>query len=232
MDTQVENGINENIPLDDKEVIEQSTTSKTLLTGILIFASIIVLGLIFMPKPVKHYQISEEKMLDRIIKGEGIAGPEVIVNLIYNPDSQYRFIDLRSAPEYLKGHLPNAINIPINHIFDKQYEKIWKDDGKTNLLYYSDHAGACGPWMILNQTGYKNTKIVLGGYNYVNEYIINSYGPLTGKHRDEKANYDFAKIVSQTSGGGGVNASVTDGDKPAGVPVVKKKKEGKSGGGC
>ena len=231
MDNQVENEVIDNIPVDDQEVIEQSKTSKTLLTGILIFASIILLGLIFMPKPVKHYQISEEEMLARIIKAQGIAGPEVIVDLIYNPDDKYRFIDLRSAPEYLNGHLPNAINIPINHIFDKEYEKIWKEEGKTNLLYYADHAGACGPWMILNQTGYKNIKIVLGGYHYVNDYIINSYGPMTGSHRDEKANYDFAKISSQTSGGG-VSVSAAEGDKPAGVPVVKKKKEGKSGGGC
>ena len=60
-------------------------------------------------------------MLEKIMKAAGVAGPEVIVDLIYKPNNQFRFIDLRSAPEYLKGHLPDAINIPINHIFDKEY---------------------------------------------------------------------------------------------------------------
>jgi len=231
MDQTIENEVvGQNQP-DEKEIIEQSAGSKTLLTGIAIFASIIILGLIFMPKPEKHYKLSEEQMLEKIMKAEGIAGPEVIVDLIYKPDNQFQFIDLRSAPEYLKGHLPGAINVPINHIFDKEYEKIWKEENKTNLLYYSDHAGACGPWMILNQLGYKNIKIILGGYNYVNDYIINSFAPMIGNFRDEKAKYDFAKIISQTSGGK-VSAAGSEGDKPANAPVVKKKKEGKSSGGC
>ncbi|MFN8256589.1 MAG: rhodanese-like domain-containing protein [Bacteroidales bacterium] len=213
------------------EIKEQSSTSKTLLTGIVLFATIIVLGLVFMPKPGKTYKISTQQMLGELISLEGIAGPELIVDLIYNPNDGYRFIDLRSTPEYLMGHLPNAINIPVNHLMDKEYEKILNQKDKINILYASDHADACGPWMILYQLGYKNNKIMLGGYKYVNDNIINKYAPLSGNFKDEKANSDFAKIISQTSGSN-VSNSASANDKPTNAPVVKKKKEAKSGGGC
>jgi len=217
--------------MDQIEEKEQSAISKTLLTGISIFAAIIFLGMVFMPKPQKHYKITEEQMLAKIMSFDGVVGPETIVDLIYKPNAQFQFIDLRSAPEFLKGHLPNSINIPVNHIFDKEYEQIWKQIDKTNILYYSDHAGACGPWMILNQLGYKNNKIMLGGYEYVNENIIKKYSPLSGSFRDEKAKYDFSKIISETSGGK-VTAPAGEGEKTGITPVVKKKKEGKSSGGC
>ena len=217
--------------MDQIEEKEQNATSKTLLIGISIFAAIIFLGMIFMPEPQKHYKITEEQMLAKIISFDGVAGPEVIVDLIYKPNDKFQFIDLRSAPEYLKGHLPNAINIPVNHIFDKEYEQIWSQTDKTNILYYADHAGACGPWMLLNQLGYKNNKIMLGGYDYVNENIIQKYSPLTGNFRDEKAKYNYAKSISETSGTN-VTAPAGEATKTGNAPVVKKKKEGKTSGGC
>jgi rhodanese-related sulfurtransferase len=216
--------------IEEKGDIEQNSPSKTLLTGWLIFASIIILGLIFMPKPKKSYKITENQMLEQLVLKEGIIGPEKLVDLIYKPDSNYRFIDLRSAPEYLKGHLPNAISIPFEHIFDKDNEEILKQGNKVNILYSSTHASACGPWMILTQLGYKNNKIMLGGYDYVNNYIIDQFAPLTGNYRDEKARFDFAKIIGQTSGGGAVSTS-TESAKPANTPAPKKK-EAKSSGGC
>jgi len=216
--------------MDQIEEKEQSAVSKTLLTGFSIFAAIILLGLVFMPKPQKHYKLSEEQMLAKIMSFDGVIGPDKMVDLIYTPNVQYQLIDLRSAPEYLKDHLPNSINIPVNHIFDKPYEKILKSN-KTNILYYSDHAGACGAWMILNQLGYQNIKIMLGGYDYVNENIIKKYSPLSGNYRDEKAKYDFAKIIGETSGGK-ISSPGDDSGKAGNTPVVKKKKEAKSSGGC
>jgi rhodanese-related sulfurtransferase len=216
---------------EEKEVAEQSSTSKILLKGMIIFSAIIILSLIFMPKPKKSFKITEKQMLEQLIAKEGIIGPEKIVDLIYQPDSSYQFIDLRSTPEYLKGHLPKAINIPVDRLFDKENEEILNQTDKINVLYSSDHSAACGPWMILNQLGYHNNKIMLGGYNYVNEFIINQYAPMTGNFRDEKAKFDYAKIIGETSGSN-VKTTNSENEKASNMPVIKKKKEGKSSGGC
>lgn len=215
--------------LENKDIQEQSSSSKALLTGIIIFAGIIMLGLIFMPKPGKTYKITEEQLLKQLVGRQNIATPELIVDLIYEPDSSYRFIDLRSAPEFIKGHLPNAINIPVNHIFDKEFETILADQSKTNILYASDHALACGPWMILNQLGMKNNLIMLGGYNYVRENIIDKYAPMSGNYRDEKAKFDYAWVIGQTGGNQSLAPAI---EKTQTSPVAKKKKEPKSSGGC
>jgi rhodanese-related sulfurtransferase len=217
--------------IEEIEHEEQESPSKTLLTGFLIFAGIIVLGLIFMPKQKKSYKLSEEQMLVQLVSHEGVLGPEKIVDLIYQPDDKYQFIDLRSAAEYLKGHLPNAINIPVEHIFDKEYQQILNQQDKINVLYASDHAAACGPWMILTQLGYKNNQIMLGGYNYVNQFIINQFAPMSGNFKDEKPKFDFANIIKQTSGGTAASTN-SQTDKSSGSPVTKKKKEAKSSGGC
>jgi rhodanese-related sulfurtransferase len=215
---------------DDLEINEQSATSKTLLTGILIFTSIIILGLIFMPKPKKTYKISENQMLEQLVAQYGIAGPELVTDMIYQPNEKYQFIDLRNSPDFQLGHLPNAINIPVKHIFDKEYEAILNPGDKINVLYAADHAAACGPWMILRQLGYNNNLIMLGSYDYVKNNIIEDFAPMSGNFRDEKPKFDFAKIISETSGG--KVSSGTETNNPGIIPAVKKKKEPKSGGGC
>jgi len=208
---------------------EYNVISNKLPLGVLIFAAIIIIGVIFMKEPKNNYNISTEKMLEVLQDHNDIVEPEEFINIIYENDSLYQFIDLRNAHDYLIGHLNNAINIPIHKILDSEYKDILNQDKKINILYYSDHCGACGPWMILKQLGYKNNKILLGGYDYVNDFILKEFSPLTGNYRNEKAKYDFAKIVKETAGAG----STTSTSKSSKRKLVKKKKK-KSGvdGGC
>jgi hypothetical protein len=85
--------------------------------------------------------------------------------------------------------------------------------------------------MVLSQLGYKNNKILLGGYDYVDKYILKTYAPLSGSYKNEKAKYDFAKIISETAGGSNA-ATDTKNDEPKPLPLKKKKKEVEESGGC
>ena len=107
-----------------------------------------------------HYKISNEEMLEEALLREDLIRPEKFMEIWYNKDTMYRFIDLRSSPEFLEGHLKNAIHIPIHKILSDEYNDILNQVEKINVLYYSDHCGACGPWMIFKQLGYKNNKIL------------------------------------------------------------------------
>lgn len=208
---------------------EYKKISNILPIGAIIFALIIILGLIFIKQPEYVYNVSEESMLEEVLTFKQTVGPEKTMDIVFNENPLYQFIDLRSKPEFLKGHLKGAINIPISHILDKEYEGILNQDSKINILYYSDHCGACGPWMILRQLGYKNNKVLLGGYDYVNEYILNNYSPLSGNFKNEKAQYDYAKVISETAGS---KVSSSSDSKPSATPVKKKKKEASEEGGC
>ncbi|MEN8120873.1 MAG: rhodanese-like domain-containing protein [Bacteroidota bacterium] len=208
---------------------DYSVISNKLPIGGLIFAIIIILGVVFVKEPSKKFSITTENMLTELQTYEDAVGPEKIMDILYNDDNLYRFIDLRSSHDFIKGHMENAINIPIHKILDDEYEKILNQDEYINILYYSDHCGACGPWMILKQLGYKNNKILLGGYDYVNNFILKEYTPMTGNFKNEKAKYDFAKIVSETAGAGSGTSSSKSSKK---APIKKKKKKAGADGGC
>lgn len=209
---------------------EYSVISNKLPIGGLIFAIIVILGALLVKEPHKKYKISTEEMLTEVQSYNDVVGPDVIMDILYGNNKQFRFIDLRSSHDFLKGHLDNAINIPIHRIFDDEYKAILNQDEYINILYYSDHCGACGPWMILKQLGYKNNKILLGGYDYVNDFILKEYSPMTGNFKNEKSKYDYAKIVSETAGAG--SAATQSTAKKSNATPMKKKKKVEEEGGC
>ncbi len=73
-------------------------------------------------KKCVFYEISADKLADEI------------VNHYY----QLHVIDVRPPGEYEKFHLPLAINIPFEEIADRKWEKVFKQNVKTNV-FYADH---------------------------------------------------------------------------------------------
>jgi len=209
---------------------EHQVISDKLPILILIFAGIILIGFFFLKEPKMKYAITETQMLEELVARKAVLRPQQLATILYSHDSLYRFIDLRSPAEFIKGHLPNAINIPVHRIFEDAYKEILNQDEKINILYHSDHCGACGPWMLLEQVGYKNNRILLGGYDFVKPHILDTYSPETGDYLNEKPKYDFAKVVSQTSSGSSSSTGSTTSKK---APVKKKKtKRAEEEGGC
>jgi rhodanese-related sulfurtransferase len=200
------------------------------LPGIVISAVVlIILGLILVKPDKFSYKISTEEMLNKVLETKHTITPEKFSDIYFTKDSTYRFIDLRSSADYLEGHIENAIHIPLHKILDDNYLEIFNQDTKINILYHSDHCRACGPWMILTQLGYKNNKILLGGYDNVKMNIIDDYSPMSGNFSEEKAKYDYSKIFNSISGST-VKTEVNSEQNPATTPQVKKKKKSSSGG--
>jgi rhodanese-related sulfurtransferase len=214
----------ENIKQDDYQRI-----ANKLPTLSVIFIVVIALGFLFMKAPNMKFRLTPKQMLDEVLSYKDAFGPEKVSTVIFSNDSMYQFIDLRSPKEFIKGHLPNAINIPVHQLFAKEFEKVLNQDKKINILYGATHIAACGPWMLLKQLGYKNNKVLLGGYDFVKSNIMDNFSPMNGQFKDEQPKYDFAKIVSQTPKG---NVPVSSGSIDKSAPVIKKTKKAGSGGGC
>jgi hypothetical protein len=112
-----------------------------------------------------------------------------------------------------------------------EYNEILNQDEYINVLYYSDHCGACGPWMVLKQLGYKNNKILMGGYDYVKPNIVDEYSPMTGNFTEEKAKYDYLKLINETSGS--VSDKKTEKHQlPATTVIIKTDDAEEEEGGC
>jgi rhodanese-related sulfurtransferase len=193
-----------------------------------IFILLIIIGFATMERPKHLYRMSTEQMLEKALKYDYILRFDKFIDIYYNHDSLYQFIDLRSAHDYQIAHLSGAINIPLAKVLDDEYKDILNQDKKINILYYSNQCGACGPWMILSQIGYKNNYVLAGGYDFVQEYIIKNYAPMLGNYSAEKAKYNYKELISNTAGGAGASSS----EVVAPTPIIKKKAVEEEEGGC
>ena len=144
----------------------------------------------------KEYAISIDETLSAYLHQEDILTVEKLANiLLCKHENVYQLIDLRTPPEYMKSHVEGAINIPAKNVLDMEYYDILNQDEKINVLYCRDKNQGINIYMILKQLGFKNIKVALGGYDYINEFIIAQYGIHSGDYNDEKPKYDYLRMV-------------------------------------
>lgn len=134
------------------------------------------------------YQLSVEETLEMLQKGDFKVSPEEGRQLLEKQGEGTVFIDLRSESEYVLGKLEGAINIPTPYILDKDNLKLFSNENTTFILYGKDEAQANGPWMLLRQLGYRNVKLLEGGYAWQMDTI-----PYLAP---EKAAYDYAALMA------------------------------------
>jgi len=145
----------------------------------------------------KKYAISTEEALDAYLNKEDILSVEKMANiLLCKQDHIYQLIDLRTPHEYAEGHIKGAISIPAKNILDLDYYNILNQDENINVLYCRGKNQAINIYMILHQLGFKNIKVSLGGYEYLNNYVIEQYGVKSGDYNDEKPKYDFLRLIA------------------------------------
>ncbi len=148
----------------------------------------------------KKYVLSPEETLNAYINKEDILSPEKLSNIILcKKDTHlYQFIDLRTPHDFIANHVKGAINIPAKDILDEKNIEILNQDEKINILYCKNTCDAINSYLILKQLNYKNNKIALGGFEFINDYIVDNYGIRTGVYYDEKPRFDFLRLVAGT----------------------------------
>ncbi len=193
-----------------------------------IFA-IISVGLIFLSSCGNKQGINITDV-NKNCKANAISN-EQLADLLYAKDMKgIQFIDIRTPHKYAVGHLPGAVNVPLKNFFDKKYfDKISKNDA---LIIYGDDAST--PRLMALMAGhFKKGKfyVALGGYQYIQNKILNNYSIYSGLYNDEEPLVDFAQAVNDIRsrfGGGSVSKSVKK-SAPA-KPIVKHKKKEVTGG--
>ena len=77
-------------------------------------------------------------------------------------DENVILVDVKSKEEYIKFHLNNSINIPIE-IFAKIAPKILKDKRQKIILYCSSGIRSLAAYELLQDLGYDNVYNIYGG---------------------------------------------------------------------
>ncbi len=212
--------------------MKEITRTKRLFIFSILFAIIIIIGLLTIKRPHLVYRLSPEEALTETMSLMDEYFPEDIPMLVEYADPAFQLIDIRNPYEYLKGHIETAINIPVYSILDNENLKFFKRmaaDTVTIILYGKDQLEANSPWMLLNQLGYNNIKVLLGGYDYYANGPLDFYDmPEIPEYLVEEAKYDFADIISQA--GLGQPSISSESSREVVIPVRRKKKNVVEGG--
>ena len=170
---------------------------------LIVFVLIIVVGLITMRKPEHSYKNNSAQVLKSILNKEGELIPEKAMYYVDENNPSFIFVDIRNPYEYIKGHVPGAINIPLTDLLSKETLKTFDKyarDKITIVVYANTQTEANGSWMLLKQLGYSDIKVLLGGYKYFSKELKeNAEVPEIPEYYVEIPKYDFAKIAKEAS---------------------------------
>ncbi|SEH05433.1 rhodanese-like domain-containing protein [Candidatus Venteria ishoeyi] len=208
---------------------DHNKIAKKLPTIGVVFLFVIIVGFITTKEPEHKYVISITEMQAAVLDQKESLSPEESIKILYSHSPEYRFIDLRNPHDYINGHIEGAVNIPLQNLLSEEYASLLEDESITNILYAYSQSQACGPWMLLKQLGYNNNRIMLGGYNFIKNNVMDNFTLRSNNYQDELAKYDYAKVVKETSGG--LNVGSKSKAKKA-LPVARKKKKKAAAGGC
>ncbi|OFX16625.1 MAG: hypothetical protein A2033_11555 [Bacteroidetes bacterium GWA2_31_9] len=155
---------------------------------------------------------------------------EQLTKIVFTEDTlNFRLIDIRSPQQYKNGHLSNAINIPLRKLLNENFKEVFNQDKVVNVLYGNDDSQAFLAGTMINHYNLKNNWIALGGYDYIQNNMLNNFGIKSLSYNDETPEFDYAKIVAETSGAGASSTSSVGAPPPQPKAGNKKKK---AGGGC
>ena len=145
----------------------------------------------------KTYVLSADDALQAYLNKEDILSAEKLANiLLCKKDTHlYQFIDIRTPHDFAIKHLEGAINIPSKDILDEANMPILNQDQKINILFCKSNCQAVNSYLMLKQLNYKNIKVALGGYDFIDEYVVGTYGIKTGVYSSEKPKYDFLRLI-------------------------------------
>ncbi len=178
---------------------------------------IVVLAFIFRPKSFE-YQISTEKALKLMndqsmqVDVKDIAGKQLI--------------DIRPTNLFAQGHPQNAINIPSRLILDGESIEVFDElfqNGQEAVLFGSTELQATAPWLLLQQLGYRNLKLLKGGLAANGEFSE------TALSSTEVSVVDTTAFKAKPQGITTPDTKVVKKKTEAVVPV---RKAASSGGGC
>ncbi len=206
------------------------------MNGKLILAAIIVpLGLIIAAVPkntTKQYKLTAEQLLEEVKSGTQFVHPDEVADMLINSDPTLQLIDVRSADEFEKFSLPNAINIPLVDILNTEWEATINQDYKLNVFYSNGSTDANQAWMIARQLGYKNNYVLQGGVNYWAETILNPEAPKSTSPNEEIAKYNLRKGAGMALGGAVESAEPAAAVAAPPPPIQKREKKKRVQGGC
>ncbi len=211
-------------------------TAKFLAFRYKIMAAILVLlagGLVVLPKYEKSEGIPSKQLLSNIISLERYVTTDQISDKLISQDPSFILIDVRDEDSYANYTLPNAINIPLDKLLNKEFESYLNQDQFDVVFFSNDHFYADQAWAICSRLKYKNLHVLKGGINKWFTTIINPEKPDENMPTEAFELYSTRKAASMFFGvvyPDQVKTNKVIKKVPRKIVTVKKKKRAPEGG--
>jgi rhodanese-related sulfurtransferase/uncharacterized membrane protein YedE/YeeE len=158
----------------------------------LIVPTLVALGLgaliLVLPAQPRSFptETSPQKILTQINENKHLINiDEVAYSLINGKDRPIQLIDVRAADDFSRFALPGALNIPIENILDRRYEKYLRSADKRLVFYSNSNTLATEAWLVATRAGLEDISVLNGGLNGFVETIF------TQDHSTESRNLDL-----------------------------------------
>jgi rhodanese-related sulfurtransferase len=148
-------------------MMEELNKTNRLTITVIIIVLVIITGLITFRRPEVKYTLSPAESLALLNDQALFITPGQAGVLLMDTAGKTVFIDVRNSITFERGHVKNAINIPVRELFAKKSKTTFRDiekAGQTAVLYGETQQQANGPWLMLRQTGFKNVLLFTGSY--------------------------------------------------------------------
>ena len=187
-----------------------------------LFILAVLIGLLTYKRPINTYAFNTKSTL------KNLSNTNYLTDLkdINNDDV---LIDIRSAFEFEKGHLENAINIHTPDFLNEDNLSIFKElkeGNKTAILYGKNPEEVNLPFLLLHQLGYDNMKLLTVELDYYQNKLIT-------KNCDvETYKADVAAFISESRKNAG-NTTIIEQRIPSKKKIIVRQKKKKTAeGGC
>jgi rhodanese-related sulfurtransferase len=142
-----------------------------------------------------RFKVSASEMLEKLIRENHLISPAKIAGQLGQGNMM---IDVRDPKSYLNYHLRNSINIPLERLLDDENLSLF-EDGTSKILICNDGRLSNSAWMILNQFGISNLKVLDGGINAMNTFLNNKNNVNDTQLGDEVIKFDLDKMTGKTT---------------------------------
>lgn len=197
-------------------------------------ALLILLGVLLAFSPAgtrKAATFSPQALAEAINNESDHLAAEELAKWLIDKKPDLLVVDMRSVEEFAQYHIPGAVNIPFNKLFEPEAQEALSDD-KTIVLYSNGGTHAAQAWVLLKQMGIESY-VLLGGLNYWTEAILNPKAPNELAADSEILKYQFQKSASGYFAPGGAIAAPADSTTAPTKPKVqidpKQKKKARAG---
>ena len=214
-------------------MMEELNKTNRLTITVIIFVLVIITGLITFRRPDVKYKLSPTESLALLNNPAVVITPEQAVAFLKDSAGKTLFIDVRNSIAFERGHVKNAINIPVRELFAKKSKATFRDiekAGQTAILYGETQQQANGPWLMLRQTGFNNVLLFTGSIAQLDIANSDSLTRLLPQLSEIPLIDTVALKAISTPAAAGKDA--TQPAKTVKKTVAPVKKAAASGGGC